>query len=194
MAGRKSLLLSDDGATIARAIIDALKSGATLKDASAMAGIGEATLHLWIGIGEAYNDERGHPRMPHEIKQREVYGNLALEIAKARTIARRLVLGNIRRAGQASWTHKETGEIVYTQPKPVTWTNKETGETSFEMPLEDVEQWEQELSGKVWHYDAGQWQANAWFMERSDPDNWGRTVKDVNIAGNEPLEIIVRYE
>lgn len=38
---------------------------------------------------------------------------------------------------------------------------------------------------------SGNWQADAWFLERSDPESWGRREK-ITIEGNLPLELVNR--
>jgi hypothetical protein len=37
---------------------------------------------------------------------------------------------------------------------------------------------------------SGEWQADAWFLERSFPDRWGRRRQDLHVDSNQPAVII----
>lgn len=177
--GRKSLFFTVP--SIRGEIVNNLKAGASMKDSAALAGVGEATFHEWVQIGEAHIDGVDHRRMPQSIADREEFAEFARQIKNGVAHARRIQIENVRRSGLNYWRHRLTGIVIYTAPKPITYVNIATGEISYQAPegfdpnapakdAQFLKQW----SGEAWEEVSGTWQASAWFLERSDPESWGR--------------------
>lgn len=164
---------------IRQALARAVASGATREDAAHMAGIGASTFFLWLAIGKAVRDGKSHKNMPPDEETQQAYLEFVEEIEKAGALNKTRSVTTIIQAGQERWVHRDTGTIRLTPPPPMTYMNKLTGNLVFDSPfgLGEDDQWAQQLSGNVWQHIRGQWQALAWFLERSDPEHWAMHTK-----------------
>lgn len=203
-AGRPTLFVPEVRGQIVRVIA----SGAPFEYACAIAGVSTETVSQWIGIGRAIRDDSDHHRLPakNDVALREEYVQFVLEVEKARTAQKVASLQSIIRSGSERWRHHKTGMIRLLPPAPMTWLNPETAEISFEKP-DNPEIWEKQLSGEAWEYYPGNWQARAWILERTDPDNFAKVVNvNINVkvlkqfvltverAGLNPSEALEEYE
>lgn len=203
-AGRPTLFVPEVRGTIVRV----LASGAPMEYACAIAGVSTETVSLWIGIGRAIRDGTDHRRLPakNDTVLREEYVQFVLEVEKARAAQKVASMQAIIRSGSERWRHWKTGVIRLLPPEPLTWYNPDTGAISFESP-DNPEVWEKQLSGEAWEYYPGNWQARAWILERTDPDNFAKVVNvNINVkvlkqfvltverAGLNPTEALEEYE
>lgn len=203
-AGRPTLFVPE----VRGQIVRILASGAPYEYACAISGVSVNTVNQWLGVGRAVREGHDHYMLPppKETALREEYLQFLQEVEKARTAQKVASLQAIIRSGSERWRHYKTGIIRLLPPMPVTWLNPETGEISFERP-DDPEIWEKELSGQAWEYYPGNWQARAWILERTDPDNFAKVVNvNINVkvlkqfiltverAGLNPSEALEEYE
>lgn len=205
-SGRKRIFTPE----IRKTIVQAVRGGLSNTDACNMAGIGERTLYEWLAIGEAVIDGRTHRRMPKETEIRAAFAQFAQEYKAALAQGNLARVTQINRAAQDTWTHVKTGAIRFTAPPAVTWMNTQTGELVFDDPTGVLPgEWERQFSGTAWTHRRGEWQAAAWYLERTDPDNWSRrqvvrleggieisivngAIEALKALGHDPLEFFVR--
>lgn len=170
--GRKSKLTPD---TIEILVAD-FHDGASTSDACARAGLSESTFHLWMSIGEKLLGGGSHPKAPRNRANYPQYIEFFVRIKKAQAQGNLARISQINRAAQDMWTHQQTGAVRYTAPPPITWFNPDTGELVHDDPKRAGKpgEWQKQFSGEVWRHQRGEWQAAAWYLERSDPGNWGK--------------------
>lgn len=182
------------------ALLATLASGSTVKDACAFVGIGETTFYEWLQIGEARLEGRPHPRMPYRLAERDAFAEFAESIKKARATAQFRAVKSIQAAGQDRWTHRKTGQTRTSAPPPITWMHQPTGQIIHENPARreeygDPALWEKQWSGEAWEFTQGDWKPLAWYLERSDYENWGRRSRqDVFVDWRVEAAEIIRQE
>lgn len=170
---------------IRQTIINNLTAGSTIRDSCAMAGIGESTYHSWIAIAQACVDDSDYEGKPSDPYDRRAFVEFLEATQKARAAQRLRAVTTIIRAGVERWVHVLTGAVRTSPPPPITWLNTKTGELVFADPadtgLGDPDDYKREWSGDAWRYDGGAWQSLAWYLERTAPNEFGRTVQDINV-------------
>lgn len=185
-SGRKTLFTPE----ARQAIIQAVRGGASNLDACNMAGISERTLYDWLSIGEAILEGKPHRRLPKDAVMRSEYSQFAQAFKTASAQSNLARVSQINRAGQDTWTHVRTGAVRFVAPPPVTWMDEVTGQVVFEDPSGVIPgTWIRQWSGEAWQHRRGEWQASAWYLERSDPENWGRRTT-IKIEGGVDVAII----
>lgn len=177
---------SDFTPEITGRILASLTGGTTIKDACAIAGIGETTYFRWMEIGKACAEGSSHKQKPKaDSEEFGRYKDFWEQSKRARAAARFKSLQTIHRAGMPHWVHRKTGAVRYEAPPPVTWMHKDTGEIAFEEPLQFA-LYEKQFSGEAWSYNEPNWTAHAWYLERSDPASWAAR-NYTKIEGSEAL-------
>lgn len=169
MAGRRTKLTDE---TI-RQMSVLIAQGATDKDACAMVGISPAAFYSWISMAEYIESDGSIGTEPVSGIPKKRLIEFLDSMRKARSQSYIQSISEIRRAGSPTWRHTVTGRVIHNQPPPMTYRNVYTGELIFDRPAQ-MTHWIAELSGEVWDYIPGRWQAAAWYLERSDPEAWGR--------------------
>lgn len=173
MSGRKTRLTRE----IIEILSGALAKGATIQDACDIARISTTSYYVWLQYAEwCETDGAEGKEKPDGISEAILteYAD-AVRLAKAKSYA--VAINEIRRAGTPFWVHDITGQVLYKQPPPVTWMHTETGEIRFKRPGNDIKYWKKMFSGECWTYNEGKWQAQAWYLERSDKANWGKSTE-----------------
>lgn len=183
-AGRKNKLTSE---LIAK-LSSLLAQGSTIKDACASVGVSEDLYYDWVSWAKWILSGGAEGKE----KTTRVADKLLIEfiqsVEKAKSSSYIIAVNEIRRAGSPYWRHTITGRTFYKEPPPVVWMHKVTGEIEFIQPI-DERMYEKQFSGVVFEYKEGKWQAQAWYLERSDRANWGANI---DIAGSlEPVEIVI---
>src|SRR5688572_16508815 len=107
--GRPTLFTPDTRARI----IEALGNGASVKDAAAIAGVGESTLMQWLEIAAAIELNEIHPRAPQDEAARRNFVEFAQAVKKARSQWRLKAGERIILAGVERWIHRQTGTVRY---------------------------------------------------------------------------------
>src|SRR5688572_13132694 len=110
--GRPTLFTPDTRARI----IEALSNGASVKDASAIAGVGESTLLGWLEIATAIELNEIHPRAPQNEEARQSFLDFSRAVKKARSEWRLKAGERIILAGVERWIHRQTGTVRYEPP------------------------------------------------------------------------------
>jgi hypothetical protein len=82
--GRNSKLTDE----LEKSICNILENGTSIKDACALAGIGERTFYEWVAIGNAHLNGEDHARMPHKIVDRDRFAQFAQTATRARATMR----------------------------------------------------------------------------------------------------------
>lgn len=136
---------------IAQAITAAVSGGVPYLRAAALAGIEERTALLWLARGQ-----RVVQGMPP--KEPFIQFFQAITQARAQDEARRVL--RINQAGQG-------GQVVYRRETQVTYRKT----TTYKDGSVTVE--ERSTPGEE-RYAQADWAADAWHLERSRPDDWGR--------------------
>ena len=158
------------------ALLDVLASGSLVVDACAACGISDRTFYGWIEKGNELIDEppTGDDGEPRELTGDErAYVHFAQAATRARAQAKVLHVENLRRGavGQdAEYVTTTDGKIVHDRRgRPIV---KRPGT-------------------------APDWRASAFYLERTDPANWGRRVAidvDPDDRTPEPLYAATAHE
>lgn len=178
---------SDFTPEVVQRLLASLTSGTTIKDACAIAGIGETTYFRWMEIGKACAEGSSHKQKPAASDTELIarFKEFWEQSKRARASARFKSLQTVHRAGMPQWIHRKTGAIRYEPPPPITWMHSQTGELAFEEPVR-VSDYERQFSGEAWSYNEPNWTAHAWYLERSDPASWAAR-NYTKIEGSEAL-------
>lgn len=185
-AGRKSLFTPETR----QLIIQSVRGGMQNSDVCKIAGIGDRTLYQWLDVGEACIEGRAHPRKPKTDAERAEFERFAREYKTATAQGNLARISQINRAGQDTWTHRITGQMRFSVPDPVTYMNADTGKLVFEDPREVLPgDWIRQNSGEAWEHRRGEWQAAAWYLERTNPKEWARRTY-IQVEGNLKIEFI----
>lgn len=175
-------------------IVQTISAGGTDKDACAMAMVATGTFAEWLEIAAAIAQEDWES--PYVIDKdlslpetRLAFTEFAQQVEKARAARRLQSVRTVIRAGGERWVHHLTGAIRTSPPPAITWINMGTGEIVYEPPdgpeynpATQPAGWLREWSRVAWEYDGGSWQAEAWYLERRYPQDYGRAIHDVNLT------------
>ena len=184
--GRKTLFTPE----ARKAIIQAVRGGASNADACNMAGISERALYEWLQIGTCALESQPHRRMPRDLALRADFAQFAQEYKIAVAQGNLARVAQIHRAGQDSWTHIRTGAVRFVAPPPLTWMDEQSGQIAFDDPTGVLPgQWVRQYSGEAWRHHRGEWQAAAWYLERTDPENWARRTT-LRVEGGIDITVI----
>lgn len=149
-------------------IIERLQAGSTIKSTCDSVGIGERTYYQWVEIGNAYNNDEDHDRMPRLIKDREAMAQFAQEATRAQAD------GMITAAIQF-----KKGMLPSDSESVTTKTIKETRIGKDGTPYEYVKQ---ETTRTVTKH-PGDWRAAMEYLARRDPENWARQKVSHEVSG-----------
>jgi hypothetical protein len=143
-------------------IAAALQSGNTIETVCNLVGIANSSFYEWMGRAE-----NADPENPRD----KIYTEFSKAVKKAQGFAVALRIQRIEKAGKG-------GDIA---------TVKRTFKTEIGKDGQPI----QVLASEETTYTRPQWQADAWVLERSHPDQWGRRL-DINAKvqkmNNEELE------
>lgn len=171
---------------VRQTIVQTLMAGATIRDACDMAGVGQSTFYSWMEIGDAVATGTVVEHMPVDAQTWPAYQEFMEQVKKAMSAQRVSAVRTVIKAGQERWIHHLTGTIRTSPPPSVTWYNMR-GDLVFDDPGDEYDKdrnpsgWMREWSRDAWDYDGGSWQAQAWWLERRHPQEYGRSVQDLNL-------------
>jgi hypothetical protein len=142
-------------------IIDRLQAGATIKTTCESVGIGHATYHLWIDIGNSLIRGEVHPRLPRKTDAQDF---IDFVDNTTRAIADGLIHATVafKRGMNPSESVSNTSETV-----EETKVNPKTGE---------LYTYRKTINRRTVTSMPGDWRAAMEYLARRDPDEWARAV------------------
>ncbi len=171
MTGRLPILRSDP--QLVDRFLQGVAAGASIAGSAGAVGLGESTIHLWLQRGRAER-ERLERRGARPRRSEAIYVEFLARYEKARGQREIGALAIIRKAAQG-------GSVI---DRRVTTTTRTLRDGST------VEETREEST-----YQAPQWTAAAWLLERTMPEQYSLRVRHGGDPEAAPIrqELVVRY-